>query len=774
MNRLIRNQCSVIGHMGRFALRPTPSTKIALPGRWQARTAAAICMLTMTSPAIARAATISVCASGCNQTSVAAAVAAASSGDTITIAAGTYPVSVEIGKNMTLTLQGAGAGKTILDAGRQDFVLYVDAGATVNLQGATVQNAEGPGFGVFGYLTVSDSLITGNAEGIINGGGVAKVVRSTISDNLGVFGGLGAGVWNTSGETDLIDSTVTANDGYVGGIVVQGGLVSLVNSTMSGNTGAIANLAVYPGAIMSLVNSTVVDDATSNPSMDLLSGSEVSMGNSILSAPAGVPNCSGIVSISVGHNLASDNSCGLTDPTDVNNNANINLGPLQLNAPGTTATQAPLPGSAAIDAGNCSFGTVVDDQRGVPRPQGAACDIGAYELRTPIANNDAYAAVEGCTFVLSAPGVMANDVSPDGLPLSVYSASSPANGTISFVSNGALFYTPNPGFTGQDSVIYTLWDGVHMSNTASVTFNVTSSNTPPVATADSYTIVEGQVLTVTAAQGMLANDTDADGNSLTAILKTGPANGTLQNHLDGSFIYTPNPGFYGTDSFTYAAADGQSQSAPATVTITVKPNFGTITIALSTQPQSSSPFSFSSTLGKFTLGGSNPASMTFEVPAGTWSIKEALPTPWLMSNIVCNAGAGVSVNLNQNSLQIALTDGASYTCTFVDELPGQINASAFNDLNGDGQRQLNEPYLRGWTMQLYLNPTVPVASGVVSYNGSISFSNLQANVYTLCEVLPAGWHSTNSPAINPMYGKPCITVNLNPGQTLAASFGNAN
>jgi hypothetical protein len=445
-----------------------------------------------------------------------------------------------------------------------------------------------------------------------------------------------------------------------------------------------------------------------------------------------------------------------------------------VNAPATTASHALLPGSSAIDAGNCSYGSVVDDQRGVARPQGPACDIGAYELRTPIANNDAYAVVEGRTFVLSAPGVMTNDVSPDGLPLSINSVSFPASGIISFVTNGALFYTPNPGFTGQDSVTYTLWDGVHTSDTATVTFNVKSSNTPPVATADSYTIVEGQVLTVNAAQGMLANDTDADGNPLAAILKTGPANGTLQNHLDGSFTYTPNQGFYGADSFSYVASDGQSQSAPAIVTITVKPNFGTITIALNTQPQNSSAFSFNGTLGKFTLGGSNPASKTFEVSGGTWSITEALPKPWLMSNVICNAGAGVVVNLTQKNLQIALTDGASYTCTFVDELPGQINASAFNDLNGDGQRQLNEPYLRGWTMQLYLNPTVPVASGIVSYNGSISFSNLQANVYTVCEVLPAGWHSTNPPAINPMYGKPCITVNLNPGQTLAASFGNAN
>ena len=68
---------------------------------------------------------------------------------------------------------------------------------------------------------------------------------------------------------------------------------------------------------------------------------------------------------------------------------------------------------------------------------------------------------------------------------------------------------------------------------------------------------------------MLANDTNADGGTLTAILAPRPANGQLTLNADGSFSYTPNAGFYGTDSFTYTATDGHATSAPATVTITV-------------------------------------------------------------------------------------------------------------------------------------------------------------------------------------------------------------
>ena len=67
---------------------------------------------------------------------------------------------------------------------------------------------------------------------------------------------------------------------------------------------------------------------------------------------------------------------------------------------------------------------------------------------------------------------------------------------------------------------------------------------------------------------MLANDTDADGNPLTAVLVTGPANGSLTLNPDGSFTYTPNPTFTGTDTFTYTAYDGTTTGNIATVTIT--------------------------------------------------------------------------------------------------------------------------------------------------------------------------------------------------------------
>src|SRR5262249_6929486 len=70
----------------------------------------------------------------------------------------------------------------------------------------------------------------------------------------------------------------------------------------------------------------------------------------------------------------------------------------------------------------------------------------------------------------------------------------------------------------------------------------------------------------------LANDSDADGDPLTAVLATGPAHGTLNLDPDGSFTYSPNAGYTGADSLTYFVDDGTDRSnSPATVSITVNP-----------------------------------------------------------------------------------------------------------------------------------------------------------------------------------------------------------
>jgi len=96
-------------------------------------------------------------------------------------------------------------------------------------------------------------------------------------------------------------------------------------------------------------------------------------------------------------------------------------------------------------------------------------------------------------------------------------------------------------------------------------------NTPPVAVNDSYATDEDTTLNVMEAAGVLGNDTDSDGDPLTAGLISGPTSGTLTLNANGSFSYTPNLNFNGTDSFVYRAGDGRGGTAETTATITVNP-----------------------------------------------------------------------------------------------------------------------------------------------------------------------------------------------------------
>ncbi|HYS06025.1 MAG TPA: cadherin-like domain-containing protein, partial [Candidatus Dormibacteraeota bacterium] len=100
-------------------------------------------------------------------------------------------------------------------------------------------------------------------------------------------------------------------------------------------------------------------------------------------------------------------------------------------------------------------------------------------------------------------------------------------------------------------------------------------NRPPVAADDGYSLNEGSTLAVPA-PGVLANDSDPDGDPLSAILVSGPAHGSLALTPDGTFVFAPNPGFSGIDGFTYRASDGNDDSGVANVSLTVFPRAGSI------------------------------------------------------------------------------------------------------------------------------------------------------------------------------------------------------
>jgi uncharacterized delta-60 repeat protein len=188
----------------------------------------------------------------------------------------------------------------------------------------------------------------------------------------------------------------------------------------------------------------------------------------------------------------------------------------------------------------------------------------------PIAIDDA-ATTERNAFV--AVNVLANDTDPEGEALTVLSLTQPANGTASLptLPNGAVRYSPNSNFTGDDFFTYTLRDASGGTSVATVSVTVRPANRTPVAVNDNYVLI-GATLTI-AAPGVLSNDTDSDGDPLTARLVTAPLLGSLTLNPDGSFTYSPQANFTGCDSFDYYASDGRTSgiSNSATVTITSSP-----------------------------------------------------------------------------------------------------------------------------------------------------------------------------------------------------------
>ncbi|GEM_PF-3618974 len=187
----------------------------------------------------------------------------------------------------------------------------------------------------------------------------------------------------------------------------------------------------------------------------------------------------------------------------------------------------------------------------------------------PVAVADTYYVEPNTSLVVEDSGVLENDTDADGDTLTAQLQSGPSFGALTFSTNGGFTYTPNTNFTGSDSFTYVASDGVTTSAPALVTLLVT--NRPPIGSNDIYGVCYGQLLTVLA-PGVLYNDSDPDGDALTAVNPTLPAHGTLNLAADGSFTYQPDAGYSGPDSFTYEASDGALSSGAVTVSLMVNTN----------------------------------------------------------------------------------------------------------------------------------------------------------------------------------------------------------
>jgi VCBS repeat-containing protein len=188
----------------------------------------------------------------------------------------------------------------------------------------------------------------------------------------------------------------------------------------------------------------------------------------------------------------------------------------------------------------------------------------------PVAAGDAFSTAEDTVLTVAAPGVLGNDSDPDHDTLTAALESGPTHGSLTLNANGSFTYTSAANYNGSDSFTYRASDGTVESSPATVAITVSAVNDAPTAGTDAYSTGEDTALTVNA-PGVLTNDSDPDGNQLSAVVASGPGHGTLTLNANGTFTYTPAADFNGTDTFTYKASDGSAQSNLATVTITVTP-----------------------------------------------------------------------------------------------------------------------------------------------------------------------------------------------------------
>lgn len=195
----------------------------------------------------------------------------------------------------------------------------------------------------------------------------------------------------------------------------------------------------------------------------------------------------------------------------------------------------------------------------------------APDAEVPVAVDDSFYITEEDTRLgvpgPEAVGVLDNDSDPGGIR-NVVKVTDPAHGAVILSADGSFYYTPAADFNGVDSFTYKINNGSADSNVALVEITVRSVNDAPVAGDDSYTTVQG-VPVIVPAPGLLANDSDVEGDALEAWGNSDPAHGSEIVNRDGSFSYIADLDFVRTDTFTYLAGDGPTTSEPATVTITV-------------------------------------------------------------------------------------------------------------------------------------------------------------------------------------------------------------
>jgi CSLREA domain-containing protein len=423
-----------------------------------------------------------------------------------------------------VSIVGAGVGQSVVAAQYLDRVIQIASGANVVLQGLTLEHGQpfdcAGGLGIYngGTLDLQRVHVFSNVGSCGSGGGVYNVGvltanGATIEGNRASGGG---GLHN-AGTATFAASTFSDNHGDLigGGGIANFGTLTVTNVTFSGNAANASNGGAFRLAAGSaaLRNVTIVSNGAGGSGHGgalRFDGGTVTMQNTLLAYNAG-GNCAGGTPTSLGHNIADLADCSLAGTGDISSTNPLaaaladNGGPVQ-----TAALQV---GSPALDAG---AGCAATDARGIARPQGPACDIGAYEAQPTYA----------LTLTLGGSGTVIS--SPAGI-------SCPSMCSASYVAGTSVTLTATPA-SGNS---FSGWSGA-CSGTGACTVSLTA------ATAVVATFAAAAPTTTT--------------TTTTATESPAPSPAPERHDPSPRITFTPNPPVAG-QPVQFSASAGDSRSA---------------------------------------------------------------------------------------------------------------------------------------------------------------------------------------------------------------------
>jgi VCBS repeat-containing protein len=361
----------------------------------------------------------------------------------------------------------------------------------------------------------------------------------------------------------------------------------------------------------------------------------------------------------------------------------------------------------------------------------------------PVAVDDAITVTEDTPFT-SVVDLDANDTDLDGDALTVVPGTFPTaqGGTIVIAANGSYTYTPPASYNGPDSVNYTVTDGT-ASDVGTLNISVGPGNDPPVASNDLISTPQDLPFA-----GHLPVASDPEGDPITYTQTTPPSHGTVVIETDGSYLYIPEPGYSGSDSFTYTVSDGLGGSNTYTVDVSITDAPETSAPPTATTPEDT-PLVFSSANGNG-ISIADPdntnavVELKLEIPGDIGSLQLSGSAGLISvsgngSNQIILTGTITSVNAALNGL--TLTPTADYNSAIATDLVvtlrrpldlGFVNGGFENpdfvDLNAF--HAVNESLVPGWDTSASDN-TIEIwdsgHSGVEAFEGDQS-AELNANL----------------------------------------------